>query len=142
MRPFRQVAKAELCIDNRRDYQVVAIQFHHKFHRDPRMQSWQGHIVGGHLTHVLGAAMQRAIRTCLGSRKSFDTAAQSSRTVVRRTLLVIAHRIDTIMDCDQLLVLSHGHLVECGSPGKLVAKDGGVFAGLVAAAAAGGMQAR
>ena len=51
-----------------------------------------------------------------------------------RTLLVIAHRIDTILDTDQLLVLSAGRLVESGPPGELAARAGGTFAGMVAAA--------
>jgi ABC-type multidrug transport system fused ATPase/permease subunit len=50
-----------------------------------------------------------------------------------RTLLVIAHRIGTVMDCDQLLVLSAGRLVERGAPAEL-ARGGGVFARLVRAA--------
>ena len=82
--------------------------------------------------------LQRALRTCVGSRKSFD--GNGSTAVVQRTLLVIAHRIDTILDCDQLLVLSRGRLVECGAPGDLVKREGGVFSGLVSAAAAGGMK--
>jgi len=58
----------------------------------------------------------------------------------RRTMLVIAHRIDTIMDCDSLLVLSGGELVESGPPSELVRADG-VFARMVTAArAATGMQ--
>lgn len=40
----------------------------------------------------------------------------------RRTLLVIAHRIGTIMDCDALLVLSNGRLVEQGTPQALAAQ--------------------
>ena len=46
---------------------------------------------------------------------------------------MIAHRIDTILDCDHLLVLSGGELVEQGPPGALSAA-GGVFARLVGAA--------
>lgn len=46
---------------------------------------------------------------------------------------MIAHRIDTILDCDHLLVLSGGELVEQGPPGALAAA-GGVFARLVGAA--------
>ncbi|BDA43779.1 probable cystic fibrosis transmembrane conductance regulator [Coccomyxa sp. Obi] len=54
----------------------------------------------------------------------------------RRTLLVIAHRIDTIMDCDQLLVLSRGNLVEQGPPAELAERPGGTFARLSQAAIA------
>lgn len=51
-----------------------------------------------------------------------------------KTLLIIAHRIDTVMDCDLLLVLDNGELVEFGSPHKLLSQDNGIFAGMVAAA--------
>ncbi|EFN52562.1 hypothetical protein CHLNCDRAFT_138549 [Chlorella variabilis] len=67
------------------------------------------------------ALIQEAVRQC------------TRRGDRRRTLLVIAHRIDTIMDCDQLLVLSAGRLLEQGAPGQL-AQSGGMFARLVAAA--------
>lgn len=52
----------------------------------------------------------------------------------RRTLLVIAHRIETIMDSDMLLVLDDGCLVEQGSPAELCERTGGTFARLVRAA--------
>jgi ATP-binding cassette subfamily C (CFTR/MRP) protein 4 len=57
-----------------------------------------------------------------------------------RVLLVIAHRIDTILDTDQLLVLSNGELVESGPPGELQRRAGGVFAGMVDAARAAAAQ--
>lgn len=44
---------------------------------------------------------------------------------------------DTILDCDQLLVLSAGRLVESGPPAEL-ARSGGLFARLVAAARSAG----
>lgn len=44
---------------------------------------------------------------------------------------------DTILDCDQLLVLSAGRLVESGPPSEL-ARSGGLFARLVAAARSAG----
>lgn len=47
---------------------------------------------------------------------------------------MIAHRIDTIMDCDSLLVLDRGRLVESGRPGELSSRPGGTFSRLVAAA--------
>ncbi|KAJ9515619.1 hypothetical protein QJQ45_021685, partial [Haematococcus lacustris] len=55
-----------------------------------------------------------------------------------RVLITIAHRIDTVMDADHLLVLSAGRLVEQGPPTALAAQSGGVFAGMVAAARHGG----
>ena len=58
----------------------------------------------------------------------------------RRTLLVIAHRVETIMDCDMLLVLNAGRLVEHGSPAKLSNLSDGTFAWLVQAARAGARQ--
>jgi ABC-type multidrug transport system fused ATPase/permease subunit len=51
-------------------------------------------------------------------------------------LQVIAHRIDTIMDCDQLLVLSRGSLVEQGAPAELARRPNGTFSRLAQAAAA------
>jgi ABC-type multidrug transport system fused ATPase/permease subunit len=40
------------------------------------------------------------------------------------------------MDCDQLLVLANGALVESGAPGQMAARTGGMFAGMVEAAKA------
>lgn len=54
-----------------------------------------------------------------------------------RTLLVIAHRLDTVLGCDQVLVLGDGRLLEAGPPRDL-ARGGGAFARLAAAAAAAG----
>lgn len=35
------------------------------------------------------------------------------------TVVVVAHRIKTIMGCDRVLVLDHGRLVESGNPQTL-----------------------
>ncbi|KAM7217664.1 hypothetical protein V8F06_006919 [Rhypophila decipiens] len=43
------------------------------------------------------------------------------------TIITVAHRLDTIMDSDVVLVLDGGKLVEVGPPGDLVQKEGGVF---------------
>ncbi len=51
-----------------------------------------------------------------------------------RVLLVIAHRIDTVMDCDQLLVLAGGRLQEAGPPAELASRPGGTFGRMAAAA--------
>lgn len=41
-----------------------------------------------------------------------------------RTLLVIAHRLDTVMHADQILVLDQGQLVEQGTHDQLLASNG------------------
>ena len=40
------------------------------------------------------------------------------------TTLVIAHRLSTIVDSDQIMVIDDGRIVEAGSHGDLLAKDG------------------
>lgn len=45
------------------------------------------------------------------------------------TVLTIAHRLNTIMDSDKLLVLEQGYLREEGSPQELIT-TGGFFAEL------------
>jgi len=66
-----------------------------------------------HLDSESEAAVQRALSTALTGR----------------TALVIAHRLSTVRDADQILVLDHGRVVERGRHDELVAA-GGLYAEL------------
>ncbi|KAJ2800822.1 Canalicular multispecific organic anion transporter 1 [Coemansia furcata] len=46
------------------------------------------------------------------------------------TVLTIAHRLDTIMNSDRIVVMDKGTIAEIGTPQELLAKDG-MFAQLV-----------
>jgi ABC-type multidrug transport system fused ATPase/permease subunit len=47
-----------------------------------------------------------------------------------RTIITVAHRINTILDSDRIVVLEKGEVVEFGPPQELIAKKG-LFYGLV-----------
>uniref|UniRef100_A0A5K3EWX4 ABC-type glutathione-S-conjugate transporter n=1 Tax=Mesocestoides corti TaxID=53468 RepID=A0A5K3EWX4_MESCO len=47
------------------------------------------------------------------------------------TVLTIAHRLDTILDYDRIMVLDAGRLVEMGQPQELEARIGSVFRGML-----------
>lgn len=73
--------------------------------------------------HKTDAAVQRAVRECL----------------VGRTLMTIAHRLQTVIDFDIIVVMDSGKVVENGSPTELLGKLEGHFARM--AAVAGGREA-
>jgi ATP-binding cassette, subfamily C (CFTR/MRP), member 1 len=43
-----------------------------------------------------------------------------------RTIITIAHRINTVIDCDRIVVLQRGKVVEFGAPEELI-RNGGQF---------------
>ena len=53
-----------------------------------------------------------------------------SRLLAGKTVMVIAHRMRTVMNADKVVVLEEGRLVDQGSPADLMTKDG-LFARMV-----------
>ncbi len=71
---------------------------------------------------------------CVPSCKScVDRAIQ---TVIKDqfsecTVLIIAHRIHTILDCNRILVMDRGSIAEFDSPGTLLTNSNSMFYSLV-----------
>ncbi len=74
--------------------------------RDPRV------LVLDEATSALDTETERAVQ------QAFDTLAKD------RTTIVIAHRLSTVRDADQIVVLDHGRIVEAGDHASLLAGAG------------------
>ncbi|XP_051878663.1 ATP-binding cassette sub-family C member 9-like isoform X2 [Pristis pectinata] len=61
-----------------------------------------------------------------------DAALQTvlSTAFTNSTVLIIAHRIQTIMDCDRILVMDQGRIVEDGDP-KILQQNDSIFSRLI-----------
>lgn len=60
-------------------------------------------------------------------------AVRGTGSGTERSMLVISHRVHTVLHCDQLLVLADGEVVQSGRP-RVLAKAPGIFSDFVAAA--------
>jgi ABC-type transport system involved in Fe-S cluster assembly fused permease/ATPase subunit len=63
-------------------------------------------------TSALDSRTERLIQTAL------------RRVSAGRTTLIIAHRLSTVVEADQILVLEHGHVIEHGRHHQLLARGG------------------
>ncbi|OCL14508.1 hypothetical protein AOQ84DRAFT_384660 [Glonium stellatum] len=59
-----------------------------------------------------------------------DAKIQETIREIKNTTITIAHRLQTIIDYDKVLVLDKGEVVEFGDPWDLVRKEDGVFRGM------------
>ncbi|KAM7534324.1 hypothetical protein Aperf_G00000117595 [Anoplocephala perfoliata] len=73
-------------------------------------------------TAALDAESERIVQAAL------DEAMRKSEGKVKRTCLVVAHRLSTVENCDVVVVLDGGRVVEWGSPGALLEAKGDYFA--------------
>jgi ATP-binding cassette subfamily B protein len=62
--------------------------------------------------------------SALDSRAEKAIQAELERISKGRTTLVIAHRLSTVMDADQILVLNHGRIAERGTHLQLLERQG------------------
>ncbi|KAI9002587.1 hypothetical protein DFJ74DRAFT_696267 [Hyaloraphidium curvatum] len=63
-----------------------------------------------------------------------DFIQQTIRTNERfkgRTVLTIAHRLNTVVDYDRIVVMGNGEVIEFGTPAELVQKPNGVLLGMI-----------
>ena len=81
--------------------------------RDPRV------LVLDEATSALDTETERAVQ------QAFDALAEG------RTTITIAHRLSTVREADQIIVLDHGRIVETGTHTSLIA-DNGRYAELAA----------
>ncbi|MGH8621393.1 MAG: ABCB family ABC transporter ATP-binding protein/permease [Burkholderiales bacterium] len=62
--------------------------------------------------------------SALDSRSEKSIQAELNRVARGHTTLVIAHRLSTVMDADQILVMDRGHIVERGTHRELLERGG------------------
>jgi ATP-binding cassette subfamily B protein len=62
--------------------------------------------------------------SALDSRSEKAIQAELDRIAQGRTTLVIAHRLSTVVDADQILVMDHGRIVERGTHRQLLERGG------------------
>jgi ABC-type multidrug transport system fused ATPase/permease subunit len=59
-----------------------------------------------------------------------DSKIQTTIRELTSTIITIAHRLQTIIDYDRVLVLDKGGIVEYGHPFELIKKENGIFRGM------------
>jgi len=114
-------------VDRRVNEMLDLVQLSHAANRRPRQLS------GGQQQRV---AIARALlknprilifdeaTSALDSKSEKAIQAELERAAQGRTTLVIAHRLSTVMDASQILVLAQGRIIERGTHAELLAARG------------------
>merc|ERR1712166_825114 len=95
--------------------------------------------VGTRQLLCVGRALLRQSRIILMDEASANVDSATDQMLQRMmrscfadaTVVVVAHRVNTILDCDRIAVLAEGRLAECDTPEKLMANPQSEFARLV-----------
>ncbi|KAK3429402.1 hypothetical protein EUGRSUZ_E00827 [Eucalyptus grandis] len=112
-----------------------AIQEKEKGLESPVVQDGSNWSMGQRQLFCLGRALLRRSRILVldEATASIDNATDSilQRTIRKEfadcTVITVAHRIPTVMDCTMVLAISDGRLVEYDEPMKLVGKEDSLF---------------
>ena len=65
--------------------------------------------------------------SALDSQSEVEVQRGLDQLMKGRTALIIAHRLSTIRDCDRIVVMDKGQIVEMGTHQELMDKKGGYF---------------
>jgi ATP-binding cassette subfamily C (CFTR/MRP) protein 1 len=80
-----------------------------------------------HFTDSLATVLDEATAAVDVETDALLQTTLRSNMFKNRTIITIAHRINTILDSDRILVLDHGEVAEFDSPSALVQKKGLFF---------------
>ena len=83
------------------------------------------------LARALGRRSRIVVMDEATASMDLETDRMIQETVRREfresTVIIIAHRLDTVMDCDRVVVMGEGRVLEVGPPGQLALDSGSEF---------------
>ena len=62
--------------------------------------------------------------SALDAESEFMVQKALNEVMLHRTTIIVAHRLSTIRDVDEIIVLNNGGVVECGTHNELITKGG------------------